>query len=116
MYYFIQNCFFDFKSCPKNMEFEFISLIFIYVAVSILILSFAHQIYTVYKFKSAEELSYPFLFLQLLGNVLFTVYNSMHRAYPVIAGESIICLLVIFIIMQKYFYDLKEKNRMDTYL
>ena len=81
------------------------ALVFGYTGTFLCVSSFLFQIYLVFKNKSTKDISYGFIVLQLLVNVLFTVYNSVIFNLPILLNNGIMTFLAIVLLFQKLYYD-----------
>lgn len=71
----------------------------------ICILSFIFQMWLVYQNKSAKDISWLFIGLQLSVNILFTVYNLINFNPPLLLGNGTLVMLLIGLCGQKVYYD-----------
>ena len=71
--------------------------------------SFIPQIIKIRK-QGGEDLSYPMLFLYLVGIVLWLVYGFIMNAAAVIWANAITTLLVILAIALKIIYSPQGRN------
>ena len=87
-----------------------LSDIFGYTGTILCIGSFLFQIYQVFKTKSAKDISYGFILLQLSVNILFTIYNSINFSIPLLLNNGTLVILTIVMFIQKYYYDIYLKK------
>lgn len=97
------------------MDFSLISVIIGYLGSFLVILSFLYQIYTIYQNKSAKDISFIFIYLQLIVNIMFTIYDISILSYPLLMGNGTASLLLIIILTQKYFYSIKRYDNIDDF-
>ena len=92
------------------------SLIFGYIGATLLLSSFLFQIWTLYLTKTGDSLSYMFLLLQLVVNIMFLIYDIMISSLPLIISNGGAVLLISIIIAQKYLYSKQKPNDSVTYV
>ena len=78
--------------------------VFGYIGAVLLTLLFLPQVYTTYKTKDAEGLSYIFLGLEFLASLNFIIYGFLIRSIPVIIANSsaFICSILLLIAKLKF--------------
>lgn len=89
---------------------ELISLIIGYVGSVLLIISFLAQLYSIYVSKEVDNISYTFVLLQLIVNIMFVIYNISIWSIPMILGNGSITILLIVMAGQKLYYSKKHKD------
>ncbi len=92
------------------------ALIFGYIGAVLLLSSFLFQIWTLYYTKNADNLSYMFLCLQLIVNVMFLIYDIMISSIPLIISNGGATVLLVILIIQKYCYAKKHASPDITYV
>jgi uncharacterized protein with PQ loop repeat len=95
-----------------NTTFEWVD-IFGYTATALCIASFLFQMYQIHKNRSAKDVSYGFIILQLLVNVLYTIYNIYNLNVPILINNATISVLTVIMLGQKYYFakqNLLENN------
>ena len=78
--------------------------IFGLAAGAVIAVSFIHQIWKLYKLKSAREISFPFTLLQLCGGLMWLVYGLVLSLPAVIVTNVVTTILVSLIIYAKIKY------------
>ncbi len=68
-------------------------------------LSFLPQLVTVYKTKSAEDLSYSWLAIFSVGLILWLIYGILLLSAPVILANAVTLTLLVLIIALKIRYE-----------
>ena len=92
------------------------SLIFGYTAALLLLSSFLFQIWTLYYTKNGDNLSYMFLLLQLIVNVMFFIYDIMISSIPLIISNGGATILLVVLIIQKFCYNKQYTSPDITYV
>lgn len=82
-----------------------------YIAATITTGSFFPQVYKTYKTKSVEDLSYWMLMLMMFGIVLWFIYGVELMALPIILANGITGILIMALIVMKYFYGQSTYTR-----
>lgn len=82
-----------------------------YAASILSIASFIFQMYKVYKNKSANDISYIFIGLQLSVNILQTVYEGIIMSIPLLVGNATIIILLIIFSFETYYYKKLYHNK-----
>ena len=89
-----------------------------YLAGFICSITLFPQIYTVYKRKSANDLSYFSLNLMQLSTILWIIYGFYIMSYQTIICDIIIFLLNSNLIIMKFYYKNiyknSDNNELDT--
>ena len=67
-------------------------------------LSFLPQLVSVYRTRSAEDLSYGYLSTFALGVILWLCYGILLHALPVILANAVTLTLVVSIMALKFHY------------
>ena len=83
--------------------------IFGYIGASLLTLLFIPQVYTTYKTKDAEAISYIFLFLEILASLNFIIYGFLINSIPVIVANSSAFICAILLIIAKINFKKNEQ-------
>lgn len=81
-----------------------IALIIGYTGAVLLIISFLAQLYSIYKIKTVDNLSYVFILLQLLVNIMFFIYDISIGSIPLIISNGSVAILLTVMVGQKYYY------------
>lgn len=76
-----------------------------YVGSFLCIGSFLFQMYTVHTNRTANDVSWGFIVLQLLVNLLYSIYNIVILNVPLLVGNGTLVLLLLFLTGQKYYFD-----------
>jgi MtN3 and saliva related transmembrane protein len=79
--------------------------IFGYIAGVLLIISFIPQIVKIIILKSAKEISWWFILVQLLVNALFITYGVLLEAKAIYIPSCILTIEKILILVLKYYFD-----------
>jgi uncharacterized protein with PQ loop repeat len=82
----------------------------------LLIISFLAQMYLIYQNKQVENISYVFIILQLLVNIVYVIYDILIESYPLVLGNGSISILLILMAFQKYYYTKINNSRDDIEL
>ena len=72
-------------------------------------MSFLPQLVTVYRTRSAEDLSYTYLSMFALGVILWLFYGIILHAFPIILANAVTLTLVVSIMALKVYYDRHQK-------
>lgn len=91
-------------SCDDD-EYNIYIEIFGYVATSLCISSFLFQMYKIYSNQSARDVSYGFVILQFIVNVLYVIYNAPSKSIPLLLNNGTLSALLLCMMGQKYYYD-----------
>ena len=83
-----------------------------YSSTFIFIILFLPQIYKTTKSKSTNDLSFGFLFLNLLASIFMIAYSYLLSLIPILISNIIIAFSNIYLIIFKYKYD-KELIKKD---
>lgn len=70
------------------------------------------QIYTIYKTKSSNDLSYGTLAMLMIGYILFAIYGILISSLPIMTSLSLSIVNCIILIGLKYKYD--QPNKLET--
>ena len=81
-----------------------------WIGSSIFIIAQLYQICHVYKRKSANDVSYPLIFLILIGNCMYTYFGFRDNSLSIFAGNLVTFLLILFQLCQKYYYHKYYSN------
>lgn len=68
------------------------------------------QIYHIIRRKSADDLSYIFIFLTLLACTSWVIYGIMEVSYPIIICDSIIFILTLIMLILKFYYSYEDNK------
>ena len=79
--------------------------VFGYLAGVSLIITLLPQIYTTYKSKKADDLSYFFLFMNILTCSLFLIYGVLLGELPLILANTAVLSQTFIIIILKFIYS-----------
>ncbi|MCS7097993.1 MAG: SemiSWEET family transporter [Candidatus Methanomethyliaceae archaeon] len=66
--------------------------------------SFLPQILKIYKMKSAEEISLPFLLMQLIGILLWLFYGFTISSIAVVFANILAAIGIFTLILEKLLY------------
>ena len=76
--------------------------VFGFSAAICLVLSLIPQLYHTYNTKKVEDLSYLFLFIQIITGILFLTYGLLLNETPlIVANICVLTQLVLLLIMKK---------------
>lgn len=73
--------------------------------------SFAPQVFRAWKTRSTVDLSWVWLGMTLLGILLWLAYGIVVKDMPLIIANTIVSLLSITLIIQKYVYDKDDATK-----
>ena len=78
--------------------------IFGYLGACLLTILFIPQVYTTYKTKDADGISYIFLMLEFLASLSFIIYGFLIGSIPVIIANfsALICCILLIIAKMKF--------------
>ena len=78
--------------------------IFGYLGACLLTILFIPQVYTTYKTKNAEGISYLFLILEFLASVSFIIYGFLITSIPVVIANfsAFICCILLIVAKIKF--------------
>lgn len=79
--------------------------VFGYVGTVLCISSFLFQMYKVHANRSANDVSWGFIVLQLSVNVLYTIYNAIIINVPLLINNGTLVILIGILCGQKYYFD-----------
>ena len=68
------------------------------------------QIYKIIKTKSSSDLSYPSLFIYIIGIISITIYSIYFDLLSIYVPSLIECIFALLLIILKYIYDKKKIN------
>ena len=86
-----------------------------YTGSILCIASFVSQLYIVYTHKSANDVSYLFILLQITVNVLYTTYDVIIESIPLFVGNATLIILLFVLIGQKYYYGRLENGMLPIF-
>lgn len=89
---------------------EIVPLIIGYVGGTCSILSFLAQLWSVYKQKSAESLSYIFILFQFFVNTIYMIYGVLIKSAPLFVCNGAVCILLIVLVIMKWFYSRDKRD------
>ena len=73
-----------------------------YVGTGILAITLVPQVYKTFRSKQANDLSWAYLFLQIIANVLFIIYGFGIDSLPVIISNCMVSVLSLSLVVAKY--------------
>jgi len=76
-----------------------------YVGSTLLILSFLAQMISICKEGNTKNISYIFILLQFIVNILYVTYDISKSAWPLLVGNATIAFLLVIMAVQKFYYD-----------
>lgn len=76
----------------------------------LLVVSFISQNYKIFKNKSALDISYLFVLLQIIVDIIYVSYAAIFLLYPILITNSIITLLLLVMFSQKIYYTYAYKK------
>ena len=76
-----------------------------YIGGIILALQIIPQMIKIYQSKSASDLSYIFMFLNILGLSMMFVYALNNNDRPLYVTSGISIINTLFLVYMKYYYD-----------
>ena len=71
---------------------------------------FLPQLFHMIKLKSGKDVSYIFLFLQILSSILWIIYGYLIISFPLIFGDSIMLSITIIMSLIKYYYSINDNS------
>jgi MtN3 and saliva related transmembrane protein len=80
-----------------------------YIGGIILALQIIPQMIKIYQSKSASDLSYIFMFLNILGLSMMFVYALNNNDRPLYVTSGISIINTLFLVYMKYYYDRQNK-------
>ena len=80
-----------------------------YTAAVCLVITLLPQLFYTWKTKKAHDISYGFLFLQLLTCSLFFSYGILLNEKPIIIANSLVLLQSFILCIFKYIFSNKNK-------
>ena len=72
-----------------------------YVGTGILAITLVPQVYKTFRSKQANDLSWTYLFLQIIANVLFIIYGFGIDSLPVIISNCMVAVLSLSLVFAK---------------
>lgn len=87
--------------------------IFSAIASVIVVTSFLYQSYGIYLCKSAEQISWVFILLQLLVNIMYIYYDIYNQAWTLLLANGPIVIILIVIFLQKKYYSRQEYEMIE---
>ncbi len=72
-----------------------------YVGTGILAITLVPQVYKTFRSKQANDLSWTYLFLQIIANVLFIIYGFGIDSLPVIISNCMVSVLSLSLVFAK---------------
>ena len=85
-----------------------------YIGGGVLGIQLIPQIVKTYQQKSAKELSYVFLSLNMIGLSLMTAYGVYDHNEPVYVPTSVSLCMTNVLLFQKYYYDNQGSDPGDS--
>jgi MtN3 and saliva related transmembrane protein len=73
-----------------------------YVGTGVLAVTLVPQVYKTFRSKQANDLSWSYLFLQIVANVLFIIYGFGIGSLPVIISNCMVSVLSLSLVFAKY--------------
>ena len=84
----------------KKINYEIVG----YAASFITSITFIPQVYFVYKRKSADDISYVTLYLNIFAGILWIIYGSYLESLQIIICDFIYSSVNLILIFQKIYY------------
>lgn len=78
---------------------------FAYVGGALLGVKLVPQIYNTYKLKSAKELSWSFLALNMTGLACMSIYSFSTNDVPILVPASVSCGMTVVLAIMKLIYQ-----------
>lgn len=75
-----------------------------WVGCILLIISFLAQLYSIQRTKQVNNISYLFILLQLIVNLMFFTYDLYIMSYPLIIGNGSVAILLVVMSLQKFLF------------
>jgi uncharacterized protein with PQ loop repeat len=75
-----------------------------YIAITLVSLNLFPQIYSIIKNKSAKVISYVTYSMTLISSFLLVIYAYNLKLYPILIGNSMVCLSSAAILYLKHLY------------
>ena len=75
-----------------------------YLAAVSLITTLLPQLYFTYKTKKVDDLSYFFIFMQILTCILFLIYGILLKETPLLLANSMVVTQSIILLILKKIY------------
>lgn len=82
------------------------------VAAIMGVLSFTPQLVHAYKTKKTNDISYLFIWCNIVMSLVWTLYGYYDDDWVVIITDVLICLQAFVLLLMKYHYD--KKNKLNT--
>ena len=84
--------------------------IFGYIGAVLLTLLFVPQVYTTYKTKNIEGLSYIFLILEFFAALNFIIYGFLINSIPIIIANSSAFICSILLLLAKIRFKVNNED------
>lgn len=78
--------------------------IFGYIGGGILSINNIPQIYRIWRTRSADDLSYTTLILQIIGYIFYITYGIMISSFPIIVTLGVSFLFTLIVLAMKMWY------------
>jgi len=76
-----------------------------YIGCTLLVFAFIPQVYHVFHYKSANDISSYFLILQIITCIVMIVYSILIEQIPLIFANIAIFIQIILLVIGKYKYS-----------
>ena len=75
-----------------------------YIGGGLLVITLLPQLYLTYKSKKVDDISYIFIFLQIITCFFFLIYGIYLKEIPIILANSILFVqLMLFLLLKKMY-------------
>ncbi len=72
-----------------------------YVGTGVLAITLIPQVYKTFRSKQANDLSWTYLFLQIVANILFIIYGFGIGSLPVVISNCMVSVLSLSLVFAK---------------
>jgi len=87
--------------------------IFGYLGAVLLSITLLPQIYLTYKTQKAEDISFYFLFLQVITCIFFLTYGILGDAQPIVVANIMVLLELLVLLFFKSIYAKKNDSNIQ---
>lgn len=87
--------------------------IFGYLAAATLLSTLIPQIIKTIKKKKVDDISYVFVFLQVLTSIFFLIYGLLLKENPLIIANSLLLCQTLLMLSLKIFYNNKQNKQFE---
>jgi uncharacterized protein with PQ loop repeat len=91
---------------------QYVPIILGWTGSVLLIISFLSQLYSIQRSGQVDNISYIFILLQLVVNLMFFIYDIYIWSYPLMVSNGTVAFLLVVMSIQKIYFT--SRNRTDV--